>query len=159
VIIVVIGGMGSITGIVMGATILVVMPELFREFSDYRMIAYALALILVMILRPQGIMGVQELWEVPWTRRAWWKQGLTNLRTRRNTLAIAAFAAAVVGLADRPAGQRHRRARVVDLRAAVRARPRRFGCRPGDRGVHHRDRRRADRPGLAQARLLQRVPR
>ncbi|HLL21521.1 MAG TPA: branched-chain amino acid ABC transporter permease [Kofleriaceae bacterium] len=69
VIIVVIGGMGSITGVVLGATILVVLPEMFRELSDYRMLAYALALIVVMILRPQGIMGVKELWETtPWRR-------------------------------------------------------------------------------------------
>jgi branched-chain amino acid transport system permease protein len=64
VIIVVIGGMGSITGIVLGASILVILPELFREFSEYRMIVYALALIVVMIARPKGIMGIQELWEL-----------------------------------------------------------------------------------------------
>jgi len=69
VIIVVIGGMGSITGVVLGAAILVILPEVFRQFADYRMIAYALALILVMILRPQGIMGVKELWETSWWRR------------------------------------------------------------------------------------------
>jgi branched-chain amino acid transport system permease protein len=69
VIIVVIGGMGSITGIVLGASILVILPEVFREFSDYRMIAYALALVTVMILRPQGIMGVKELWETALWRR------------------------------------------------------------------------------------------
>ena len=69
VIIVVIGGMGSITGVVLGATILVILPEVFREFADYRMIAYALALIIVMILRPQGIMGVKELWETSLWRR------------------------------------------------------------------------------------------
>jgi len=69
VIIVVIGGMGSITGVVIGATILVVLPEIFRQFADYRMIAYALALITVMILRPQGIMGVKELWETSWWRK------------------------------------------------------------------------------------------
>jgi len=45
------------------------LPEVFREFSDYRMIAYALALIVVMILRPQGIMGVKELWETSLWRR------------------------------------------------------------------------------------------
>jgi branched-chain amino acid transport system permease protein len=69
VIIVVIGGMGSITGIVLGASILVILPEVFREFADYRMIVYALALIVVMILRPQGIMGVKELWETSLWRR------------------------------------------------------------------------------------------
>jgi len=69
VIIVVIGGMGSITGIVLGAAILVILPELFREFSEYRMVVYALALVVVMILRPQGIMGIQELWELsPWRK-------------------------------------------------------------------------------------------
>ncbi len=70
VIIVVIGGMGSITGVVLGASILVILPEVFRQFADYRMIAYALALITVMIVRPQGIMGVKELWETAWWRRA-----------------------------------------------------------------------------------------
>ena len=69
VIIVVIGGMGSISGVVLGAVILTILPELFREFSEYRMIAYALALILVMLLRPQGIMGVKELWETSWWRK------------------------------------------------------------------------------------------
>jgi branched-chain amino acid transport system permease protein len=77
VIIVVIGGMGSITGVVLGAAILVILPEVFREFSDYRMIAYALALIAVMILRPQGIMGVKELWET-----SWWRRGLRYVRGR-----------------------------------------------------------------------------
>jgi branched-chain amino acid transport system permease protein len=67
VLIVVIGGMGSITGVVLGASILVVLPELAREFADYRMIAYALALVIMMILRPQGIMGIKELWDTaPW---------------------------------------------------------------------------------------------
>ena len=69
VIIVVIGGMGSISGVVIGAVILTILPELFREFSEYRMIAYALALIIVMLVRPQGIMGVKELWETGWWRR------------------------------------------------------------------------------------------
>ncbi len=70
VIIVVIGGMGSITGVVLGAAILVILPEVFRQFADYRMIAYALALIIVMIVRPQGIMGVKEQWETSLWRRA-----------------------------------------------------------------------------------------
>ncbi|HWU85891.1 MAG TPA: branched-chain amino acid ABC transporter permease, partial [Kofleriaceae bacterium] len=78
VIIVVIGGMGSITGIVLGASILVILPEVFRQFADYRMIAYALALIAVMILRPQGIMGVKELWET-----AWWRRTARRLRPGR----------------------------------------------------------------------------
>ncbi|HVV83086.1 MAG TPA: branched-chain amino acid ABC transporter permease [Kofleriaceae bacterium] len=69
VIMVVLGGMGSITGVVAAATMLTVLPELFREFSQYRMIVYALALILMMILRPQGLFGIRELWELgPWRK-------------------------------------------------------------------------------------------
>ena len=69
VIMVVLGGMGSITGVVSAAVILTVLPELFREFAQYRMIVYALALILMMILRSQGLFGIRELWELgPWRR-------------------------------------------------------------------------------------------
>jgi branched-chain amino acid transport system permease protein len=69
VIIVVLGGMGSITGVVVAAAGLTILPEVFREFSDYRMIVYALALILMMILRPQGLFGIRELWELSAWRR------------------------------------------------------------------------------------------
>jgi branched-chain amino acid transport system permease protein len=69
VIMVVLGGMGSITGVVFAAVILTIMPELFRQFSEYRMPVYALALIAVMILRPQGLFGIRELWDTPLWRR------------------------------------------------------------------------------------------
>jgi branched-chain amino acid transport system permease protein len=69
VIMVVLGGMGSITGVVFAAVILTIMPELFRQFSEYRMPVYALALIVVMILRPQGLFGIRELWDTPLWRR------------------------------------------------------------------------------------------
>ncbi|MCE9571778.1 MAG: branched-chain amino acid ABC transporter permease [Deltaproteobacteria bacterium] len=75
VIMVVIGGMGSITGAVLAAVILTVMPELFREFDQYRMIVYALALIFMMILRPQGLMGLRELWDTSWWRRIFRRGG------------------------------------------------------------------------------------
>jgi branched-chain amino acid transport system permease protein len=69
VIIVVLGGMGSITGVVLAAGILTVLPELSREFSQYRMIVFALALIIVMLVRPKGLLGIRELWELtPWKR-------------------------------------------------------------------------------------------
>jgi branched-chain amino acid transport system permease protein len=69
VIMVVLGGMGSITGVVAAAAILTILPEVFREFSEYRMIVYALALIIVMIVRPQGLLGIKELWDLgPWKR-------------------------------------------------------------------------------------------
>ena len=50
--------------------ILTLLPELLRGVSEYRMVAYAVALILMMILRPQGLLGVRELWDRSlWRRR------------------------------------------------------------------------------------------
>ncbi len=46
---VVLGGLGNVLGSVISATFLTVLPEVLREFSDYRMLAYAVVLILVMI--------------------------------------------------------------------------------------------------------------
>ena len=69
VIMVVLGGMGSITGVVVAAAMLTIMPELFRELADYRMPVYALALIVVMIVRPQGLFGIKELWDTALWRR------------------------------------------------------------------------------------------
>ena len=63
VIMVVLGGMGSISGVVLAASLLTVLPELLRDFAAYRLIVYALLLILVMILRPQGLFGVKEIWD------------------------------------------------------------------------------------------------
>jgi branched-chain amino acid transport system permease protein len=64
IIMVVLGGMGSISGAVLAAIILSILPELLREFSQYRLIVYALLLILMMIFRPQGLFGVKEIWEL-----------------------------------------------------------------------------------------------
>jgi branched-chain amino acid transport system permease protein len=87
VIMVVLGGMGSITGVVLAASILTIMPELFREFSQYRMPIYALALIIVMIVRPQGLFGIKELWDTQLWRRLVAKLGLA--RGGRTPRAIA----------------------------------------------------------------------
>ncbi len=65
IIMVVLGGMGSISGAVVAAIILTVLPEALRSFSDYRMILYAGSLIVMMIVRPQGIFGLREIWEMP----------------------------------------------------------------------------------------------
>ncbi len=54
--IVVVGGMGSIPGAVLGAVFLIGVPELFREFSEYRFLFYGAALIAMMLYRPEGIM-------------------------------------------------------------------------------------------------------
>jgi branched-chain amino acid transport system permease protein len=60
VIMVVLGGMGSITGSILVAIILTILPEFLRVVKDYRMVIYSLILIILMLTRPQGIFGVQE---------------------------------------------------------------------------------------------------
>jgi len=60
VIMVVLGGMGSITGSVSAAILLTLLPEFLRPIKAYRMVIYSLLLILLMLLRPQGIFGAGE---------------------------------------------------------------------------------------------------
>ncbi|KYM41565.1 branched-chain amino acid ABC transporter permease [Fusobacterium necrophorum] len=57
---VVLGGMSSFTGSIIAAIVLTLLPEVLREFSDYRMIAYAVILIFMMIFRPKGLLGREE---------------------------------------------------------------------------------------------------
>jgi branched-chain amino acid transport system permease protein len=57
IIMIALGGLGSLPGAVLGAIVITVLPELFRGFSEYRMVIYSLALILIMIYRPQGLLG------------------------------------------------------------------------------------------------------
>lgn len=57
---VVLGGMGSITGSIISATVLVTLPELLRDFAAWRMVIYSLTLVLMMIFRPSGLMGTKE---------------------------------------------------------------------------------------------------
>jgi branched-chain amino acid transport system permease protein len=52
---VILGGLGSLPGVVVGALVLVGLPGLLREFEEYRALAYGAALVAVMILRPQGL--------------------------------------------------------------------------------------------------------
>ncbi|ADL50945.1 branched-chain amino acid ABC transporter permease [Clostridium cellulovorans] len=58
---VVFGGMGSLSGSVLATILLTFLPELLRDLNDYRMIIYPLALILLMIFRPQGLLGNKEV--------------------------------------------------------------------------------------------------
>jgi len=55
--IVVLGGMGSILGVILGAFILVLLPEYLRAFSEYRMLVFGAAMVLMMIFRPQGLIS------------------------------------------------------------------------------------------------------
>jgi branched-chain amino acid transport system permease protein len=53
--IVVLGGMGSNLGVILGSAFLVLLPEYLRAFSEYRMILFATAMVLMMVFRPQGL--------------------------------------------------------------------------------------------------------
>lgn len=53
---IIVGGMGSIPGVIVGAIFLIGIPELFREFSEYRFLFYGIALIAMMIFRPEGLL-------------------------------------------------------------------------------------------------------
>ncbi len=80
IIMIVIGGMGSMTGAILGAIIVTILPELLRllpavqiggstfQFADLRLVIFALILILTMILRPQGILGTREF-GLSWLKR------------------------------------------------------------------------------------------
>jgi len=54
---VVLGGMGSISGVILGAVVLIILPESLRGFQNYRMIIFGAAMVLIMIFRPQGFIG------------------------------------------------------------------------------------------------------
>ena len=77
--IVVFGGLGSMSGCLIGTTILTLVTELFRPISQYRMLVYGLVLVLVMVLRPEGIMGTSELT----------KDYIKNIFTRRKKITAA----------------------------------------------------------------------
>jgi branched-chain amino acid transport system permease protein len=76
IVMIVLGGIGSITGAIIGATTLTILPEALRtfdqQFPGLRMVVYALLLVLFMIFRPQGLLGRRELslsWLRPRSRR------------------------------------------------------------------------------------------
>ncbi len=69
----VLGGRGSITGVMFAAILLTVLPEPLRDFDQYRLIVYALLLIGMMLLRPQGLFGIHEVWD-------FWPKWLTPRR-------------------------------------------------------------------------------
>ncbi len=58
--IVVLGGMGSQLGVIIAAILLTVLPELAREFSEYRMLIFGLVMVLMMIWRPQGLLPMRR---------------------------------------------------------------------------------------------------
>ena len=66
VVMVTLGGLGSISGAILAAIVLTLLPEVLRNVSrevvEYRMVIYSLLLVIIMLLRPQGLLGGWELW-------------------------------------------------------------------------------------------------
>ena len=58
--IVVLGGMGSQVGVILAAVLLTVVPEIAREFAEYRMLIFGLVMVLMMMWRPQGLLPVKR---------------------------------------------------------------------------------------------------
>jgi branched-chain amino acid transport system permease protein len=69
VVMVTLGGLGSISGAILAAIVLTLLPELLRPIAEYRMIIYSLLLVVMMLLRPQGLLGGRELWPRRWGGR------------------------------------------------------------------------------------------
>ncbi len=61
IVMIIVGGLGSISGAVLGAVVITVLLELLREAQQFRLIAYSLLLIATMLLRPEGLLGRREL--------------------------------------------------------------------------------------------------
>lgn len=61
VVMVTLAGAGSLSGTILAAIVLTLMPELLRSFSEWRMVIYSLLLIVLMLLRPEGLLGNREL--------------------------------------------------------------------------------------------------
>jgi branched-chain amino acid transport system permease protein len=58
---VILGGSGSIPGVIVGAAIVVLMPEVFRDLASARMLLFGLVMMVMMVIRPQGLLPVRGL--------------------------------------------------------------------------------------------------
>lgn len=68
---VVLGGLGSIPGTILGACILTALPEMLRVVADYRMLFYGGLLVILMIFRPNGLLGDMRLYDL---KKRWGKK-------------------------------------------------------------------------------------
>ena len=69
IVMIIVGGLGSVTGAIVGAVFVGITLELTRDLQQYRLVTYALLLILLMVFRPQGLLGRRELPVVGFFRR------------------------------------------------------------------------------------------
>ncbi len=76
-VLIIVGGMGSVPGVTVGALALVALPELLREFSEYKFLMYGILLIFMMLKRPEGFIPsqrrAQELHQEEVLQDAWLK--------------------------------------------------------------------------------------
>lgn len=70
---VVLGGLGTLTGVTLAAAGLTLLPEILRllNFKEYEMLVFAFVLLAMVLWRPQGIFGPKEIWDLKWIRRRW----------------------------------------------------------------------------------------
>lgn len=61
---VVLGGLGSIPGTILGAGILTILPEMLRVVAEYRMLFYGALLVIMMIFRPNGLLGDVRIYDI-----------------------------------------------------------------------------------------------
>src|SRR3984885_10934930 len=92
---IIVGGMGSLPGVIVGAAALVGLPELLREFGEFRFLFYGAALIIMMRVRPEG------LWPSATRRRE--LRAAAGGGATDDPGEVATFAAAPLSAAQRPA--------------------------------------------------------
>lgn len=82
-VIVVLGGMGSVTGSIISSAVLVALPEFLRSLSEWRLVIYSVLLILMMLFRPKGLMGTSEFSLIAvWERSARWLKKVLGISRR-----------------------------------------------------------------------------
>ncbi|MBR0317183.1 MAG: branched-chain amino acid ABC transporter permease [Synergistaceae bacterium] len=62
--VVVFGGLGSLSGTILGSAAITLIMEYFRDISQYRMLIYGLLLVIIMVFRPEGLLGSREIWDL-----------------------------------------------------------------------------------------------
>jgi branched-chain amino acid transport system permease protein len=74
IVMIIVGGLGSVSGAVMGGVFVAVSLELMRDLHEYRLVLYALLLIVIMLVRPEGLLGSRELPHVLREHYRRWRQ-------------------------------------------------------------------------------------
>ncbi|MBQ9433726.1 MAG: branched-chain amino acid ABC transporter permease [Synergistaceae bacterium] len=62
--VVVFGGLGSMSGSILGSASITLIMEYFRDISQYRMLIYGVLLVVIMVFRPEGLLGSREVWQL-----------------------------------------------------------------------------------------------